>query len=269
MGNVIRFGEAGSQSGFERVRSTYSVREIGRQFGLSERHIRRWTQDGLIRTVGGTRDGELRYDFQALTVLRRARELRHQGLTIRQIEAELNGQLNLFPEPEGRLLQLPRKTSAFEEALHLHERGDAKAAEFYLKAAMEGDHSPDAYCNLGIMEFEAGKVASAFDRFTQALRIDPRHFESHFNLAHLYFESGDMRLARLHYEIAAEIEPSFADLFYNLGLVHAIKGDLPEAVAALSQARDLVTEEEGKKVDELLSSVQKSLQAKKPPTDLQ
>ncbi len=99
------------------------------------------------------------------------------------------------------------------------------------------------------------------------MRCEPRHFESHFNLAHLYFESGDLRLARLHYEIAAEIEPGFADLFYNLGLVHAIQGDLPEAVEALNQARQLVPEEEGKRVEDLLASVEKSLRSKQPPSD--
>jgi tetratricopeptide (TPR) repeat protein len=267
MANVIHFGEARSKLGFERVKSTYSARELGRRFGFGERTIRRWTQEGLLVIADGCRDGEVRYDFRALTVLRRVSELRRQGLTFRQIEAELNGQLNLFPEPEGRLIQLPRKISTFEEALLLHERGDPRAPEFYMRAALEGDHPADAYCNLGIMEFEAGKVASAFNRFTQALRSEPRHFESHFNLAHLYFESGDLRLARLHYELAAEIEPSFADLFYNLGLVHAIKGDLPEAVAALNQARELVPEEEGKRVEDLLSSVQKSLQLKQPHSD--
>jgi len=267
MGNVIHFGEARSKLGFERVKSTYSARELGRRFGLGERTIRRWTQEGLIQLADGCREGEVRYDFRALTLLRRVSELRSQGLTFRQIEAELNGQLNLFPEPEGRLLHLPRKMSVFEEALLFHERGDPRAPEYYLKAAMDGDHSPDAYCNLGIMEFEAGKVASAFNRFTQALRCEPRHFESHFNLAHLYFESGDLKLARLHYELAAEIEPGFADLFYNLGLVHAIKGDLPEAVAALNQARELAPEEEGKRVEDLLASVEKSLQHKSPPSE--
>ena len=265
MGNVIQFAGARSEGGFERVKSTYSVREISRQFGLKERHIRRWAQEGVVETVADLAEGELRFDFRALDVFRRVRELLHQGLTLRQIEAQLHGQLSLFPAPEAKLIQLPRRITPFEEALLLHERGDARATEFYLKAALEGDHAPDAFCNLGILEFEAGKVASAFDRFTQALRHDPRHFESHFNLAHLYFESGDMRLARLHYELAAEIEPSFADLYYNLGLVLAISGEWQQAAAALSHAKELVPEDEGKKVADLLSSVEKALNPPPPP----
>src|SRR5262245_7454073 len=115
MGNVVRFpGDAPSKFGFERVKSTYTVREISTQFGLSERNIRQWTRDGLIQTAAST-DGELRYDFRALHVFRRLREMRGQGLTTRQIEAELHGQLNLFQG--GQLIRLPVKVTPFEEAL--------------------------------------------------------------------------------------------------------------------------------------------------------
>ncbi len=265
MGNIVQFGEARGKLEFERIKSTYSVREIARQFGLSERHIRRWALEGRIPVASNRQEGELRFDLRALTVFRRIRDKRSQGRSIRQIEAELGGQLNLCPEPQGLLIELPRRVGAFEEALTLHERGDARAAEQYLKATLEDDHAPDAFCNLGILEYEAGKVISAFDRFTQALRLDPRHFEAHFNLAHLYFEAGEMRLAKLHYEIAAELEPGFADLYFNLGLVHAVTGELQSAVHALHQAKELVSEDEGKKVDDLLSTVEGALHSTKKP----
>jgi DNA-binding transcriptional MerR regulator len=210
MDNVVRFPGA-EVRGFQRVKSTYTVREISHQFGLSEHHIRRWAKDGLIAAVPDS--GELRYDFRALGQFRRIRELRGQGLSIKQIEAELRGQLNLFPEPEGQLIRLPRRLSPFEEALLLHEHADKRASEAYRKAIQEGDSVADAYCNLGILEFEAGNLPAAFDRFTRALKADPRHFESHYNLASLYFDGDDLRLARLHYEFAAEIEPNFADIF--------------------------------------------------------
>lgn len=266
MGNIIRFDDARDNLGFERIKSTYSVREISRQFGLSERHVRRWAQEGWVPAAAGSGDGEISFDLRALTIFRRVRDQRGLGRSIRQIEVELGGQLSLFPEPEGRLIPLPRKITPFEDALQLHERGDTRAADMYLEAALQGDHAPDAFCNLGILEFEAGKIMSAFDRFTQALRIDPRHFESHFNLAHLYFECGDLRLAKLHYEIAAEIEPGFADLYFNLGLVHAITGELHSAVRALHQAKELVPAEEGKRVDDLLSTVEGALHTAAPPS---
>jgi Flp pilus assembly protein TadD len=182
-------------------------------------------------------------------------------MSTRQIEAELNGQLNLFPEKGGRLLQLPVRLSPFEEALILHEQGDRRAVEMYTKAIQGGECISDAYCNLGILDYEANRIAEAFDQFTKALRYDPRHFEAHFNLAHLYFEAGDFRLARLHYDISALIEPSSASVHFNLGLIHAINGDLVLAITSLYRARDLAAEDEIAQIEELLHSLKNAIKS--------
>ena len=255
MSVVVRFPEAVQSKSLQRVQATYTVREISRQFGLSEHSIRRWTREGVIQAASPGPDGEMRYDFRALTQFRRARELRNQGLSTRQIEAELHGQLNLFPEKGGQLIQLPVRLSPFEEALILHEQGDKRATEMYLKAIHGGECISDAYCNLGILDYEGNNIPKAFDNFTNALRYDPRHFESHFNLAHLYFEAGDFRLARLHYEFSAVIEPGNASAHFNLGLIHAINGNLIEAIASLNKAREFATDEELAQVEELLISL--------------
>ncbi len=256
MSVVVPFPNAVQSRGLQRVQATYTVREISRQFGLSESFVRRWTREGFIEAVSPSGDGALRYDFRALTQFRRVRELRNRGLTTRQIEAELRGQLNLFPEKGGRLLQLPARLSPFEEALILHEQGEERATEMYMEAIHKGECVSDAYCNLGILDYEQNKIPKAFDHFTNALRYDPRHFESHFNLAHLYFEAGDFRLARLHYEISAVIEPGSASVHFNLGLIHAMDGDLAAAIASLNRAKEYSTEEELAEIDELLVSLQ-------------
>lgn len=248
----------------QRIQSTYSVRDISRQFGLSESSIRRWTKKGVITAATGAGDGESRYDFYALTQLRRIRELRNRGLTMQQIESELHGQMNLFPERGGTLIQLPARRSALEEALFLHEAGDARAKDMYRLAILQGDAVADAYCNLGILEFEAHEMAKAVDYFTSALKADPKHFESHFNLAHLYFEAGDYRLAELHYEISAVLEPHTASVYFNLALVYALKGGLEAALESLGKAREYATEEEIEQVEELLAGITKSLMDKQP-----
>ena len=260
MGDILRFpAGAPSRFGFERVKSTYTVREISAQFGLSARVVRRWTREGLIPLAAGSDSLDPRYDLRALAQFRRFRELRGQGLSLKQIYSELRGQLNLFPAPAGQLIQLPLRLSPFEEALIQHERGDSRAPESYLKAIRAGDYVADAYCNLGVWEFDAGKPARAFDCLTRSLRHDPRHFESHFNLANLYLETEETRLARLHYELAAELEPSFANVQFNLGLALAMSGDLELAVAALNRYRELAPQGEAGKADELLASLEKAL----------
>src|SRR2546427_3169692 len=138
-----------AKADYQRVKSSYSIREIKQMFGLSERTVRRWTETGIIYATPVGEAGEYTYDFQALTMFRRVRDMRSQGLTIKQIEAELQGQMSLFRPQSG---QLARLLTPFEEALLLHERGDMKAAEFYAEAITEGDNVAEAYCNLGIID---------------------------------------------------------------------------------------------------------------------
>lgn len=170
-------------------------------------------------------------------------------------------QLNLF-SGAGQVLRLPTNLTPFEEALLLDERNDSRAEETYRRAISEGDSVADSYCNLGILVSKAGLTAKAFDCFTKSLEYNPRHFESHYNLGNLYFEEGNLRLARMHYECAVEVETECASVYFNLGLVAAISNDLEPAVTSLLKYKKLATMEEGRKADDLLEKLQRSLSAK-------
>src|SRR5512134_2574504 len=101
---VLRFpAPAPSKADYQRVKSTYTVHEIKHLFGLSERVNRRWTEQGVVNAALFLESGEALYDFSALTQFRRVRELRGQGLTLRQVEAELQGQMNLFKPARARV----------------------------------------------------------------------------------------------------------------------------------------------------------------------
>jgi len=240
---------------YQRVKSLYTISEIRQLFGLSERMIRRWAEQGLIQSVGASDADEPQYDFQVLTQLRRARELKSQGLTLKQVEAELQGQMNLFKTAAGRVTHI---LTPFEEALVMHERGDQKAVELYKEAISSGDNVADAYCNLGILELEAGGAPKALDCFTFALKVDPRHVEAHYNLANLYYDAGNLKLAKLHYETARELEPSFSPLYYNLALVHYELKDLPSATVSLRRYRELSPEDDKESLDELIGWLEKA-----------
>lgn len=244
-----------AKADYQRVKSNYTSREIKQLFGLSERTIRRWTEQGIIQ---GTPAGEnYKYDFQALTQFRRVRELRAQGQSIRQIEAELQGQLNLFRTPEAG--KLSRLLTPFEEALLLHEQRDPQAAELYMEAVNDGDNVAEAYCNLGIIHGELGNSGKALDSFTLSLKHEPRHVEAHYNLGNLYYDAGNFPLARLHYEAAAQIESGFSLVYFNLALVHHRLGDLHAAVAALDRYKQLAPDdEEIEAVNQLLKAMQDS-----------
>jgi tetratricopeptide (TPR) repeat protein len=246
-----------SKADYQRVKSSYTIKEIKQLFGLSEKTIRRWTEQGIIEAASQTPD--FVYDFNALTQFRRVRELRAQGHSIRKIEAELQGQLNLFRVETARLARL---LTPFEEALLLHEQGDTKAAEHYQEAISEGDNVAEAYCNLGILNLERGQISNALDNFTLSLKNDPRHVEAHYNLANLYYDAGDLQLAKLHYEAAAQIEPGFSLVYFNLSLVYHKLGDLNAAQATLEKYRQLEPEDEDL---EMLTQLLKAM--KGPRTD--
>jgi len=225
-----------SKADYQRVKSSYSVKEIKQLFGLSEKTIRRWTEQGIIEATAASGKADFTFDFQALTQFRRVRELRAQGHSIKQIEAELQGQLHLFRAESGRLARL---LTPFEEALLLHERADPTATEHYLEAINNGDNVAEAYCNLGIINLEQGQVAKALDNFTLSLKNDPRHVEAHYNLANLYYDASDLQLAKLHYEAATQIEPGFSLVYFNLSLVYHKLGDFTAASTALTRYREL------------------------------
>jgi tetratricopeptide (TPR) repeat protein len=231
---------------YQRVKSVYTVAEIKQLFGLSERTIRRWTEQGIIPALETRKDQERTYGFQALTQFRRVREMRSQGQTIRQIEAELQGQLSLFRMEEGRIARL---LTPFEEALLLHEQGDPKAAECYLEAVSEGDNVAEAYCNLAIINLDQGNTTKALDQLTLSLKHEPRHVEAHYNLANLYYDHGNYGLAKLHYEAATQIEPNFSLVYFNLALVYHRLNDWNAASSALQRYREL--EPQDKDIDAL------------------
>ena len=244
-----------AKADYQRVKSNYSIREIKQLFGLSERTIRRWTEQGIIQATPTPDPGDFTYDFQALTQFRRVRELRAQGQSIRQIEAELQGQLSLFRGAEvGRIAHL---RTPFEEALLLDDQNDPKAVESYLEAISDGDNVAEAYCNLGIINKDLGNVGKALDNFTLALKHEPRHVEAHYNLGNLYFDAGQLPLARLHYEAAAQIEPRFSLVYFNLALAHFKLNDLTAALAAIANYKELrqPDDEETEAINQLLKAM--------------
>src|SRR2546426_5492117 len=91
-----------AKADYQRVKSNYSTREIKQMFGLSERTIRRWTEAGIVNASAplSPEEGGYTYDFQALTLFRRGRGKRAEGLTIKKNGSERQGQLSPF-RPAG------------------------------------------------------------------------------------------------------------------------------------------------------------------------
>jgi tetratricopeptide (TPR) repeat protein len=171
---------------------------------------------------------------------------------------EKHGQLNLF---SGAKVVRLHKLSDFDEALIIDDQGDrAKARKLYLKAIEKGDSPADAYCNLGIIEWQDGNQAKAVDYFTLSLRHDPRHFEAHYNLANLYGEIGNFPLAKAHYNISIEVEPNFSNSYFNLGLTLAMNKEFHDAVKILNQYRELTSPDDHTQADDLIQKLMSTME---------
>lgn len=173
-------------------------------------------------------------------------------------DLEKLGQLNLF---SGAKVISLHALSPFEEALMADDQGNMERAKFgYQKAIEVHDSVADAYCNLGIIEFQEGNYPKAIDCFTLCLREEPRHFEAHYNLANLYSEVGNYLLAKLHYQTSIEIEPDFANSYFNLGLNLAMNKSFTEAITVLNQYRSLTPPEHHAQANELIQKISEMLQ---------
>ncbi|HEX6981337.1 MAG TPA: tetratricopeptide repeat protein [Balneolaceae bacterium] len=166
---------------------------------------------------------------------------------------EKERQLNLFSV--GRILQL-HPHSPFEKALKMDENGNVAAAKSLYHKAVEADDMPaDAYCNLGILESQAGNTAKAINYLTLSLKHNPRHLEAHFNLANLFVEVGNLDLGILHYEVCTEIKPEFSNSYFNLGLCLAEADRYDEAIEVFDKYCRLVSPEEREPAMELIEKL--------------
>ncbi|HEX9650278.1 MAG TPA: tetratricopeptide repeat protein [Cyclobacteriaceae bacterium] len=169
-------------------------------------------------------------------------------------------QLDIFKSPDSKLVQMSGSLSPFEEALIYDENGNLKARAMYEKAISMNDHSPDAWCNLGIIEYLEGNKSKAVSCFTHSLKEDPRHFEAHYNLANVYLDIENLELARLHYEVAAEIDPEHADVFYNLAVVYAMEKEFEKAIDSLENHLKLVSQKDSNDARGFLLSLKASIE---------
>ena len=170
-----------------------------------------------------------------------APRLEHKRSTRRRWE-DLE-QLDLFASIPGRVSDFP--LNPFDEALLQEERGNYdQAREKYHEAIGEGESVPDAFCNLGIIEYRLGNREAAIESFAHALAQAPLHFNAHYNMGNMYLDAGAHALARLHFELCAQSEPEFANAYYNLALACAMAGDFRPAINALKAFQTLVNTEE-------------------------
>jgi tetratricopeptide (TPR) repeat protein len=235
------------------------MREVSAMLGLSAGQIRSWAARGFL-TPERDVDGDLRFGFQDLVILRTAGELTAAHIPtrkIRRVLASVREQL-----PEGRSIAGVRIAADGERvvvrdgtAIWNPESGQslfdfsvdeiaektkpiALAAVREAKARQEDDLDADAWYELA-SDLELSDPAEARAAYEKAIALDPTHVDAHVNLGRLLHEDGATAAAETHYRAALAVDPDHPVAAFNLGVALDDLGRLADAAAAYRRAIEL------------------------------
>jgi tetratricopeptide (TPR) repeat protein len=161
-------------------------------------------------------------------------------------------------------------SDVLERAHSLAEEGDwVGSAEVLLEHVEEFVDDPAIHCWLGVAERELGLSGSAYERFKQALALDPEDAfvlstagngiaafddpDAERALRVAALTAPDLPLARMMYgaylsregflelalqelTAARELDPSDAEIMYEVGVAYALSGDFDRAADALADS---------------------------------
>ncbi|MEA2166310.1 MAG: hypothetical protein QOK37_4437 [Thermoanaerobaculia bacterium] len=227
--------------------------------GLSAAQIRSYAAKGFLTPEAGD-EGDLRFGFQDLVILRTAAELTAAKIPsrkIRRVLASVREQL-----PEGRSIAGVRIAADGERvvvrdgtAVWNPESGQslfdfsvaeiagktkpiALAAVREARTRREDDLDADAWYELG-SDLEVSDPDEARAAYEKAVALDPSHVDAHVNLGRLLHEAGEAAAAASHYRAALAADGHHAVATFNLGVALDDLGRLSEAADAYRRALDL------------------------------
>lgn len=110
----------------------------------------------------------------------------------------------------------------FRDALRVQRDGVdlARASELYREILRQRPDHYGSLINLGVLEFERGKMHEAVRLFTRAQRIHPSATECCFNLGKALFQLGDLKAAQRNLEMAYESSPEDLAILAELGRLY-------------------------------------------------
>lgn len=109
-----------------------------------------------------------------------------------------------------------------QKRLELAQLVLAKAAELDAK-------DPAIYNAFAVLALRQGKAQEAFDRFDQAVSLDPSYFDARFNKAAVLLDAGDYARAKTELATIVEKRPDDYAAFVALGVAQRGLKDFPEA----------------------------------------
>ena len=214
----------------------YAARDVARLLGLTATQLQAYVKAGCVEPRRDT-DGEPRFSFQDLVLLRTARaltaelpprkvyralrELRHQlprGRAITGVRLSAEGDHVIVHdgavawEPESGQALLGFDMAEFAARVEPLARRNAAAAE-----AAETELDAEAWYGVAC-DLEPFDEAEAKRAYSRALEIDPTHVDARLNLGRMLHEAGEVKAAESHYRRALDHGGDHPTAWFNLAV---------------------------------------------------
>jgi tetratricopeptide (TPR) repeat protein len=229
----------------------YTARDVAKLLGLSVGQVRSYARSGFLEPRRG-RQGEYRFSFQDLVLLRTAKGLLAGRIPARKVRRSLRKLKERLPRgrpltavqivaqgdrilvrdgttvwnPESGQTQFDFDVAALARKVAPLARQAARAAR-----AAEDDLTAEDWYQLGC-DLEAVAPDHARDAYRRALELDPRHADARLNIGRFLHEAGRLEAAEAHYRLALTASPRHATAAFNLGVCLEDQGRHAEALDA-------------------------------------
>jgi tetratricopeptide (TPR) repeat protein len=248
----------------EEAPGEYTVRQVARVLGVSERRLRYWSQTGFI-APSIRRGHRLFYSFRDLIALKVAKALLDGGVTLRRVRRNLQALEANLPTHDTAFTALrirgDRDRILVDDAEHCFEAGtgqlvlDFEVDSFRREAARvltlpwveDGATTPtreptSAYdWFLEAIELEQQWGGAPADRagfeaarqaYERALELDAGLAAAWTNLGSLLAEQGDLEAAKEHYARALACDPDQPEAQCNMAELSYREGEIDAAISA-------------------------------------
>jgi len=84
---------------------------------------------------------------------------------------------------------------------------------------------------LGVQYYNKKNLRGAFEKFKEAIKLNPRFVLAHFWLGNVLAKNGDFKEAESHLRSAIKLKPDYAAAYNGLGNVLTAQGNLEDALA--------------------------------------
>ena len=250
--------------------SGYSARQVEQMLGLSPARLRAYVRAGLLRPERGA-EGELRFSFQDLRLLRTAEGLVRERIAphrVRRALQHVRDRLRATPDVADRQPLSAVKLEADGDRVVVRDgrsRWHPESGQVLLELSPEAGPAapvdapiaalrrapepaedagePPEGKPLGAEELyeiagqqEQSDPQRARETYLQVLMLAPAHADAHIDLGRLLHQTGDLKAAEFHYRAALGARPEDSTAAFNLGVALEDQGHVSAAIEAYERA---------------------------------